>query len=54
MLLYDLWYEQLTDKQFLRKNFGILVALGVVYLFFLTSLTISRYRRTADSLHYLK
>jgi hypothetical protein len=46
--------SQLTDKQFIRKNFGILVALAVVYCFFLTSLSIARYRRTVESLEYLK
>jgi hypothetical protein len=46
-------YEQLTDKQFIRKNFGVLVALAVVYCLFLTSLSIARYRRTVESLDYL-
>jgi hypothetical protein len=45
---------QLGDKHFIRKNFGILVALGAVYLFFLIALAVARYRRTIESLEYLR
>ena len=42
------------DKAYLRKNFGILVTLGVLYVVYVIAVIVVRVRRTKDSLLYLK
>ena len=42
------------DKAYLKKNFGILVTVGVLYIVYLLAVIIVRVRRTKDSLQYLR
>jgi hypothetical protein len=46
-------YREL-DVAYLRKNWGVLVAVGAFYLTFLIGIALLRLRRTRDSLLYLK
>jgi hypothetical protein len=45
---------QLADVRYLRKNWGVLVALAIFYLIFGSSLLTMRLRRTKESYAYIK
>jgi hypothetical protein len=45
---------QLTTKEFLRRNFGALVAIGVIYAVFFAALVIARYARVKKSYAYME
>jgi hypothetical protein len=46
-------YREL-DLAYLRKNWGIVVAVGTLYLSFILGIAFLRLRRTRESLLYLK
>jgi hypothetical protein len=46
-------FLQLTSIEYLRKNWGVLVAVGVMYLCFVFMLLLVRYRRSKQSFAYI-
>lgn len=42
------------DREVLKKSLGLVIVLAGLYLAFFISLILNRYRRTKESLEYLK
>lgn len=47
-------YDSLIDDEYLRRNLGVVFAVGALYASFLAALVLLRLRRTRDSMAYMK
>jgi hypothetical protein len=46
-------HRQVLTADFFRRNFGVLVCVGALYVAFLVALIFARYRRAKDSFEYI-
>lgn len=46
-------WRQIVAPEYLRKNWGVVVAVGLLYIAFLTSLALIRHRRIKETHAYI-